>query len=59
MTHETFIVQIHQRRRWTNANYYDSIEGAMGRAKFYEETCNWEMRVKEKYTNKVIYQTGC
>lgn len=68
MTHETYILQEHRHRarwangRWVNLNYFDTIEEAEKMAKFYEEKViipNYEVRIKVKDTNKVIYQTGC
>lgn len=56
MTHETFIVQIFTKRRWTNANYFDSLEEAKQRAKFYKERGHFETRIKEKNTNKIVQE---
>ncbi len=68
MTHETYILQEYSHRarwangRWVNLHYFDTIEEAEKMAKFYEEKVkipNYEVRIKVKDTNKVIYQTGC
>lgn len=67
MTHETYILQDRHRAkwangRWVNLNCFDTIEEAEKMAKFYEEKVkipNYEVRIKVKDTNKVIYQTGC
>ena len=56
MTHEIFIVQIYTKNRWINANYYDTKEGAIERAKFYFERGNLNARIKEKNTKNIIFQ---
>ena len=60
MTHETYIVQVYRKRRWVNANYYDSLDEAKVMARFYHEKTSGNLiaRVKEKYSGKVIFESS-
>ena len=64
MTHEIFILQEHRRRarwagrHWVTLHYFETLDDAQKMAKFYEDRANYEVRIKVKNTERIIYQTG-